>query len=340
MIVSFARCLGAREGADGRAAQLNRPNEGDHFASLEAANAGLIDARPRSTCGIARSIAAILGVLARDGVAQPRPVVGEYLRRLAARPRDGDIVDVLGGGSAGGHRLDESPLGGHGISRLPEIAGDKPAKQPFKQYPMGYFHIDIAEVRTEEGKLYLFVAVDRASKYAFASADAEGEHRHRQGIPRRVGRSRPLQDPHRAHRQRHPVRARLRLIAVKLGAGGEAFLGVGVHAGLCLGRQVFDVVLRHSPLEGDVHGLDLAGPRGPDLDIGVFEAVGDVRQMFKVPGDPVLVLDQQDVEVAPLGRGENVDRPPTFSSPPPRVQPRNLLPTRRNTARYRTTRVT
>ena len=41
----------------------------------------------------------------------------------------------------------------HGISRLPEIAGDKPAKQPFKRYPIGYFHIDIAEVRTEEGKL-------------------------------------------------------------------------------------------------------------------------------------------------------------------------------------------
>ena len=56
----------------------------------------------------------------------------------------------------------------HGISRLPEIAGDKPAKQPFKRYPIGYFHIDIAEVRTEEGKLHLFVAVDRTSKFAFA----------------------------------------------------------------------------------------------------------------------------------------------------------------------------
>ncbi|CAA9489033.1 MAG: Mobile element protein [uncultured Sphingomonadaceae bacterium] len=56
----------------------------------------------------------------------------------------------------------------HGISRLPEVGGDKTAKQPFKAYPIGYFHIDIAEVRTEEGKLHLFVAVDRTSKYAFA----------------------------------------------------------------------------------------------------------------------------------------------------------------------------
>ncbi len=54
----------------------------------------------------------------------------------------------------------------HGISRLPETEGDKPSKQKFKVYPIGYFHIDIAEVRTEEGKLYLFVAIDRTSKFA------------------------------------------------------------------------------------------------------------------------------------------------------------------------------
>jgi len=53
----------------------------------------------------------------------------------------------------------------HGISRLPETQGDKPARKKFKSYPIGYFHIDIAEVRTEEGKLYLFVATDRTSKF-------------------------------------------------------------------------------------------------------------------------------------------------------------------------------
>ncbi len=55
----------------------------------------------------------------------------------------------------------------HGISRLPDVSGDKPAKQKFKSYPIGYFHIDIAEVQTAEGKLYLFVAIDRTSKFAF-----------------------------------------------------------------------------------------------------------------------------------------------------------------------------
>ena len=56
----------------------------------------------------------------------------------------------------------------HSISRLPEIEGDKPVKKKFKQYPIGYFHIDIAEVNTEEGRLYLFVAIDRTSKFAYA----------------------------------------------------------------------------------------------------------------------------------------------------------------------------
>ena len=56
----------------------------------------------------------------------------------------------------------------HGISRLPEVASDKVSKKPFKRYPIGYLHIDIAEVRTGEGKLYLFVAIDRTSKFAFA----------------------------------------------------------------------------------------------------------------------------------------------------------------------------
>src|ERR1700756_3187392 len=55
----------------------------------------------------------------------------------------------------------------HGISRLPDVDGDKPDKRKFKAYPLGYFHIDIAEVRTEQGKLYLFVAIDRTSKFAF-----------------------------------------------------------------------------------------------------------------------------------------------------------------------------
>ena len=57
----------------------------------------------------------------------------------------------------------------HDISGLPEVEGNKPDKKKFKAYPIGYFHIDIAEVRTAEGKLYLYlyVAIDRTGKFAF-----------------------------------------------------------------------------------------------------------------------------------------------------------------------------
>ena len=55
----------------------------------------------------------------------------------------------------------------HGISRLPDTDGDKPRRAKFKRYPIGFFHIDIAEVRTEEGRLYLLVAIDRTSKFAY-----------------------------------------------------------------------------------------------------------------------------------------------------------------------------
>ena len=61
----------------------------------------------------------------------------------------------------------------HSISRLPEVGGDKPVKKKFKSYPIGYFHVDIAEVQTAQGKLYLFVAIDRTSKFAFTELHAK-----------------------------------------------------------------------------------------------------------------------------------------------------------------------
>ncbi len=55
----------------------------------------------------------------------------------------------------------------HDISRLPDMKDGAEPKKKFKCYPIGYFHIDIAEVRTEEGKLHMFVAIDRISKFVF-----------------------------------------------------------------------------------------------------------------------------------------------------------------------------
>ena len=55
----------------------------------------------------------------------------------------------------------------HGINRLPQ-SESKPAKKRFKTYPIGYFHLDICYVSTQQGRLKLFVAIDRTSKFVFA----------------------------------------------------------------------------------------------------------------------------------------------------------------------------
>jgi len=54
----------------------------------------------------------------------------------------------------------------HGISRLPEVEGDKPRRKKFDSYPIGFFRIGLAEARTVKGKFYPFVAIDRTSKFA------------------------------------------------------------------------------------------------------------------------------------------------------------------------------
>ena len=46
------------------------------------------------------------------------------------------------------------------------MEGDKPAKKRFKSNLIGDFHVGIAEGQAVEGKHYLFVAIDRTTKFA------------------------------------------------------------------------------------------------------------------------------------------------------------------------------
>ena len=57
----------------------------------------------------------------------------------------------------------------YGLSRLPKEDSSSSAagKKPFKSYPIGYLHVDITELRTDEGKQYLFVAIDRMTQYIY-----------------------------------------------------------------------------------------------------------------------------------------------------------------------------
>jgi transposase InsO family protein len=64
-----------------------------------------------------------------------------------------------------------------GIGRLPDVGGGKVTKKKSKAYPIGFFHIDIAEVQTAGGKLYLPVAIDRTSKFAFVELHRKATRR-------------------------------------------------------------------------------------------------------------------------------------------------------------------
>ena len=57
----------------------------------------------------------------------------------------------------------------HNVSRLPsaENHGTNTPKKSFKYYPVGYIHIDITQAYTQQGKIYLFVAIDRTCKYTY-----------------------------------------------------------------------------------------------------------------------------------------------------------------------------
>jgi transposase InsO family protein len=51
---------------------------------------------------------------------------------------------------------------------LPKDASTTAEKKRFKSYPIGFFRIDSCGIRCEEGKLFLFLAIDRTSKFAYA----------------------------------------------------------------------------------------------------------------------------------------------------------------------------
>ena len=55
----------------------------------------------------------------------------------------------------------------HGISRLPASEIKTRGRGKFVPTEIGYVHIDIAELRLTEGKLNMFLAIDRISKFTY-----------------------------------------------------------------------------------------------------------------------------------------------------------------------------
>jgi len=65
----------------------------------------------------------------------------------------------------------------NGISRLPELEGEKRVKKEFKKYEPGYVHIDTFEVKVGKEKYYGFVAVDRCTKYVYVELQDNKEQK-------------------------------------------------------------------------------------------------------------------------------------------------------------------
>jgi transposase len=55
----------------------------------------------------------------------------------------------------------------HGISRLPNSEEGEAKRGRFAQTTIGYVHIDACELRWAEGKVHMFLAIDRVSKFAY-----------------------------------------------------------------------------------------------------------------------------------------------------------------------------
>ena len=55
----------------------------------------------------------------------------------------------------------------NGLNVLPEEDKAEKEKKKFKDYQIGFVHIDICEIRLSDKKYHLFVAIDRVSKYVY-----------------------------------------------------------------------------------------------------------------------------------------------------------------------------
>jgi len=102
----------------------------------------------------------------RGGFGAALRTVVEFRRRTLP-PLD----DVLGGLRDAIPRLTRSALHRrprrHGISRLPRDPRRASRRGRFAEAGIGYVHVDHCEIRSAEGELHLFPAIDRVSKFAY-----------------------------------------------------------------------------------------------------------------------------------------------------------------------------
>lgn len=55
----------------------------------------------------------------------------------------------------------------HGISQLPKADARASRRGRFAETTIGYVHVDVSELRLAQGKLHMFLAIDRVSKFTY-----------------------------------------------------------------------------------------------------------------------------------------------------------------------------
>src|SRR3954466_3496047 len=63
----------------------------------------------------------------------------------------------------------------HGLSRLPKDPESASKRKHFAETKIGYVHVDSCQLRSAEGKVHLFLAIDRVSKFAYVELHATAE---------------------------------------------------------------------------------------------------------------------------------------------------------------------
>ena len=63
----------------------------------------------------------------------------------------------------------------HGISRLPKDPDSASKRRQFAETKIGYVHVDSCQLRSAEGKVHMFLAIDRVSKFAYVELHATTE---------------------------------------------------------------------------------------------------------------------------------------------------------------------
>ena len=111
----------------------------------------------------------------RSGPIKPKSVLTDKeqaiiceFRRITKLPLD-DVFIALKGQIANLSRSNlYRCLKRNNLNVLPKEPKDKKSIEKFKDYDIGFIHVDIAQVHTGEGKAYLFVGIDRKTRSVYA----------------------------------------------------------------------------------------------------------------------------------------------------------------------------